>query len=76
MGDQVRLRRGFHAGRFRGQAPPRARIGGARGVAGDPSRGRHAAGCARLGERGSGITVRPHNRAHRTQVIVHPVKYG
>lgn len=68
MGDKVRLRRGFHAGRLRGETPPRVRLGDIRGVAGDPFRRWLPAGCSHLGGRDSGITMRPYNCTHHTQV--------
>jgi len=70
MGGKVRLRRGFHAGRLRSEASPRARLGDFCRMAGDPLSRWSPAGCPHPGGSHSGITVRPHDRTHHTQVML------
>jgi len=70
MGSKVRLRRGFHAGRLRGEASPRNRLGNICGVASDPycrwlsTRRPYLGGCDIW------IAVRFYHRTHYTQVIL------
>lgn len=70
MGSKVRLRRGFHAGRLRGEASPRARLGDICGMAGDPYRRWFPADRPYRGGRDYGIIVRPYHCTHYTQVTL------
>lgn len=70
MGGKVRLWCGFHAGRLRGKASPRARLGDICGVAGDSYRRWFPTDRLYLGGRHPGIAVRPYHRTHYTQVTV------
>lgn len=69
MGGKVQLQRGFHVGRLRGEASPRARLGDICGMAGDPYRRWFPTNCPYLGGRDSGIAMCPYHRTHYTQVI-------
>lgn len=70
MGGKVRLRRGFHAGRLRGETSPCPRLGDFCRMAGDPLSRWSPAGHPDPGGSCSGITVRPYDCAHHTQVMM------
>lgn len=70
MGGKVRLWRGFHAGRLRGKASPRARLGDICGVAGDPYRRWFPTSRPCLSGCDSRIAVCPYHRTYYTQVTL------
>ena len=70
MGGKVRLWRSFHAGRLRGEAFSRDRLGDIYRMAGDSYRRWFPAGRPYLGRCGSRIAVRSYHRTHYTQVML------